>query len=203
MTATLPTAPQLRFFEAGLDLLAEEGYGALKLAPLCRRVGVTTGSFYHAFPNWPTYTSALLQHWYRERTDRARVLADEETDPARRVELLVRAAVELPHRAEAAIRVWAGVDPGVAQLQQQVDDQRLATVTEALAAAMPPGSEDLARNLAQAGFFLLVGYEQSHATGGREALEWALRLIQDRALDAGGESQELTTFPGQPGNRPL
>ncbi len=183
MTATTPpTAPQLRFFEAGLDLLAEEGYGALKLAPLCRRVGVTTGSFYHAFPNWPTYTNALLQHWYRERTDRARMLAGEEEDPARRLDLLVRAAVDLPHRAEAAIRVWAGVDPAVAQLQQQVDDQRLATVTDAIAAVMPPGSDTHARNLAQAGFFLLVGFEQSHATGGHEALEWALRLIQDRAL---------------------
>jgi AcrR family transcriptional regulator len=184
MTGTPPTAPQLRFFEAGLDLLAEEGYGALKLAPLCRRVGVTTGSFYHAFPNWPTYTNALLQHWWEERTDRARVLAGEEEDPARRVELLVRAAVDLPHRAEAAIRVWAGVDPVVARLQREVDEQRLATVTEALAAVMPPGSDDLARDLAQTAVFLLVGYEQSHASGGREALEWALRLIHDRALDA-------------------
>ncbi|HEY1134824.1 MAG TPA: TetR/AcrR family transcriptional regulator [Nocardioides sp.] len=177
-----PTAPQRRFFEAGLDLLADEGYGALKLAPLCRRVGVTTGSFYHAFPNWPGYTTALLQHWFRERTARAADIASSETDPARRVELLVRAAIDLPHGAEAAIRVWAGVDTEVAKLQQEVDEQRLTTVSEAIAAAMPAESHELAQHLAQSAFFLLVGYEQSHATGGRDALEWALRLIQEQAL---------------------
>lgn len=34
------------YFETGLEILAELGFGALKLAELCRRMGVTTGSFY-------------------------------------------------------------------------------------------------------------------------------------------------------------
>ena len=44
------------FFETGLEILAELGFGGLKLAEVCGRLGVTTGSFYHYFRNWNNYT---------------------------------------------------------------------------------------------------------------------------------------------------
>ncbi|MDT5106509.1 MAG: hypothetical protein QOI25_4022 [Mycobacterium sp.] len=37
------------YFDAGLDVLSDLGYGGLKLAEVCNRLGVTTGSFYHYF----------------------------------------------------------------------------------------------------------------------------------------------------------
>ena len=33
------------YFETGLDVLSDLGYGGLKLAEVCNRLGVTTGSF--------------------------------------------------------------------------------------------------------------------------------------------------------------
>lgn len=42
------------YFEIGLEVLADVGYGGLKLAVVCNRLGVTTGSFYHYFPSWGT-----------------------------------------------------------------------------------------------------------------------------------------------------
>jgi hypothetical protein len=51
------------YFETGLDVLSELGYGGLKLAEVCNRLGVTTGSFYHYFASWPVYTRDLIQHW--------------------------------------------------------------------------------------------------------------------------------------------
>ena len=42
------------YFETGLEILSDRGFGGLKLAELCQRMGVTTGSFYHYFPSWGT-----------------------------------------------------------------------------------------------------------------------------------------------------
>ena len=47
---------------------ADLGYGGLKLAEVCHRLGVTTGSFYHYFSSWPAYTRELVAHWVQERT---------------------------------------------------------------------------------------------------------------------------------------
>ena len=63
------------YFETGLDVLSDLGYGGLKLAEVCNRLGVTTGSFYHYFRGWPAYTRELVSYWVQDRTvlaDRAR-----------------------------------------------------------------------------------------------------------------------------------
>ena len=51
------------FFETGLEILAELGFGELKLAEVCGRLGVTTGSFYHYFRSWHVYTRDLVGYW--------------------------------------------------------------------------------------------------------------------------------------------
>ncbi len=53
-------ASRSAYFEKGLEILSEVGYGGLKLAEVCLRVGVSTGSFYHFFDNWPKYTRELI-----------------------------------------------------------------------------------------------------------------------------------------------
>jgi AcrR family transcriptional regulator len=173
-----------RFFVAGMDILADEGYGGLKLAALCRRVGVTSGAFYHSFDSWQEFTRQLLKNWRLERTLLAVELARAEVDPAERVELLLRAGVTLPHSAEAAIRAWASIDPEVGAIQESVDRERLAAATQAIEAL----TDDpvAAKDLAQAAVYLLVGYEQS--TGGRNprVLERFLRSLQDSALTIAG-----------------
>ena len=57
-----------RYFEAAQEILATEGYGGLKLAAVCKYLGVTTGSFYHSFESWGDFTNAFLLNWRRERT---------------------------------------------------------------------------------------------------------------------------------------
>ena len=51
------------YFETGLEVLADRGYGGLKLAEVCRRLGVTSGSFYHYFSSWSAYTGELIEEW--------------------------------------------------------------------------------------------------------------------------------------------
>ncbi len=175
-----PPDSQRRFFDAALELLASQGYGALKLAPLCRHLGLTTGAFYHSFESWQDFTDRLLQHWVSELTTRYADLAGAETDPRARTEVLLQAGVTLPHQAEAAIRVWAGTDPAVRELQDAVDAQRLEIVRDAMAAAT--GDLERADRLARTAMYLFVGYEQLQGARDPEALEWALRLLQGLAL---------------------
>jgi AcrR family transcriptional regulator len=190
-----------RFFVAGMEILAEDGYGGLKLADLCLRMRVTSGSFYHHFDSWQDFTRQLVENWREERTLRVAELARAEVDPAERVELLLRFGVSLPHSAEAAIRVWSGVDPFVAEVQESVDRERLDISTQALEALTD--DRNVASDLALAAFYLLVGFEQ--ATGDRDAkdLERFLRMLQDRALTAAGAEDLMSQdHDDQSGLRP-
>lgn len=190
-----------RFFVAGMEILAEDGYGGLKLAELCLRVRVTSGSFYHHFDSWQDFTRQLVENWREERTLRVVELARAEVDPAERVELLLRYGVSLPHSAEAAIRVWSGVDPFVAEVQESVDRERLEISTQALEALTD--DPNVASDLALAAFYLLVGFEQ--ATGDRDAreLERFLRMLQDLALTAAGAEDLMSeAHDSQSGLRP-
>jgi AcrR family transcriptional regulator len=183
-----------RFFVAGMEILAEDGYGGLNLATVCRRVGVTSGSFYHHFDSWQDFARQFVEHWREEHTVRLVQLARAEEDPAERVELLLRYGVLLPHAAEAAIRTWSGIDPVVAAVQKSVDDERLDICTEALGALMDDPDE--ASDVALTALYLLVGFQQT--TGGRNDRDFErfLRLLQDRALTHAGAEDLMSDAHG-------
>src|SRR4051795_8649946 len=89
------------YFETGLDVLSDLGYGGLKLAEICSRLGVTSGSFYHYFNSWRAYTSEFVAHWMHARTVRVVEAVRAEPDPRRRIDTLIQAGLTLPHGAEA------------------------------------------------------------------------------------------------------
>ena len=47
--------------QAALDLIAEQGVGAVAVEPLARRLGVTKGSFYWHFPSRDALLQAALE----------------------------------------------------------------------------------------------------------------------------------------------
>jgi AcrR family transcriptional regulator len=164
------------YFEAGLDVLSDSGYGGLKLAVVCGRLGVTTGSFYHYFSSWSAYTKDLLDHWVTER-NLGMAVAYAEPDPRRRIGALIENALLLPHGAEAAIRVWSSIDPEVYAVQAAVDRQRFDALFDAALKILE--HERQARVFASWGMYVLIGYEQS--TIPRNAAD--LRWIADQLLD--------------------
>ncbi|MGV9824640.1 MULTISPECIES: TetR/AcrR family transcriptional regulator [unclassified Gordonia (in: high G+C Gram-positive bacteria)] len=169
------TPVQLRFFAAAMGILADEGYGALKMNRLCEVVGVTTGSFYHSFDNWQSFTRELLANWGQEQTERIARQAERVSDAERQVDWLLEVGLDLPHASEAAIRTWAGVDAEVKALQREVDAQRLETVTKAFTGVV--GDVAAARQLAREALFLVVGFQQAGDLGDLASLETALRRI--------------------------
>jgi AcrR family transcriptional regulator len=170
------------YFETGLDVLSDLGYGGLKLAEVCNRLGVTTGSFYHYFSGWPAYTSELISHWMQARTVQVVETLRAESDPRRRIDRLIQVGLTLPHGAEAAIRVWSSLDPQVYGIQAAVDQQRFDTMYES--------AFEILRNKRQAELFaawavyLLVGFEQATLARDTDALEWIAGQLLD-ALDSG------------------
>ena len=158
------------YFETGLDVLSDLGYGGLKLAEVCQRLGVTTGSFYHYFTGWAAYTKELVEHWMQERTVLVVEAARAETDPRRRIDTLIQVGLGLPHGAEAAIRVWSSVDPHVHAVQVAVDRQRFDIMYESAFEILH--SKRQAEVFASWAVYLLVGYEQSTLPRDADALEW-------------------------------
>ncbi len=170
------------YFEAGLDVLSDLGYGGLKLAEVCNRLGVTTGSFYHYFSSWRAYTSELVAHWMHARTLRVVEAARAEPDPRTRIDTLIQVGLALPHGAEAAIRVWSSVDPQVHPVQAAVDQQRFDIMYESAFEILE--NKRQAQTFAAWGVYVLVGYEQATLPRDTDALEWIAGQLLD-ALDSG------------------
>lgn len=172
---------RLPYFVCALEILATDGYGGLKLAPLCRKLGVTTGAFYHSFDNWRDFTAQLLEHWHQERTTQLVELALAVPDPLDQLENLLEATINLPHQAEAAIRVWSALDDDVAVLQASVDRERYDVIYTAFMTLLgDPAEADL---FSRAGMFLLVGFEQSETMRDIPSLEWSLRMVKRAAAE--------------------
>lgn len=176
-----------RFFDQGLELLAHEGYAGFKLAPLCKGLGVSTGAFYHSFNSWRDFTSQLLEYWQQERTVRLVEIVEQNPDPLERLETLLGMTLALPHRAEAAIRVWSLTDPEVAAVQEAVDTQRYDVIYPAFLELVGDPAE--AAHFSRAGLYLLIGFEQAESIQSVESLAWALEQLRQAAAERMVSSQ--------------
>ena len=170
------------FFEAGLEVLSDRGYGGLKLATVCQRLGVTTGSFYHYFANWGSYTDQLVAHWHEGLTVRVVEAVQSEADPRRRIGHLIEVGLALPHGAESAIRVWSFIDPQVHEVQAAVDRQRFDVLYDSAIQILD--SPRQAELFAAWAVYLLVGYEQAILPRDISSLRWIVSQLLE-ALDSG------------------
>lgn len=182
--STLRAASPLRdrFLEAGLRVLGRDGYTGFKQAAICAETGLTTGAFYHSFKSWKEFEVALIEHWRAEATDQLVAWLDAQPSAKERIDTLVHVALSLPHRSEAAIRIWAAGDDRVRHALGQIDLVRreaVARYTRDIGV-----DDDHAERLAANAMLLLVGHQM---TGTDAAdLEWSLRhtLITDPAVQA-------------------
>lgn len=171
------------YFDAGLDVLSELGYGGLKLAEVCNRLGVTTGSFYHYFTSWSAYTRALIAHWRQARTVSIIDAIRAEPDPRRRVGWLIKEGVALPHGAEGAIRVWSAIDTEVRDVQAAVDRERFDFLVESSFEILQ--NERQARAFASWALYILIGIEQATLPPRNPGdIEWIADQLLN-ALDSG------------------
>lgn len=179
------------YFEAGFEVLSDLGYGGLKLAEVCGRLGVTSGSFYHYFSNWSAYTHELVNHWKQASATELLDCRGHVANPRRRIDRLIRNGLNLPHGAEAAIRTWSNLDPDVHAAQEGVDRARNDIMCESALEIL--GDERQARVFADWAVYLLIGYEQCTLPKDKVTLQWIAGQLLD-ALDSG----RFATIPDQP-----
>src|SRR5690349_4576361 len=94
----------------------DEGIGALKIARLCRELGVTKGSFYWHFADLEALRTAVAKRW----TERTRAELDElrglgTLPPLERIRIMAAGLVEdRAWNVERTLREWARTDETVA-----------------------------------------------------------------------------------------
>ncbi|MGB1257748.1 MAG: TetR/AcrR family transcriptional regulator [Thiolinea sp.] len=118
------------WIKAATDILADENFRGIRIDALCKRLGVTKGSFYWHFKGRPQLLSALLVHWrQRMTTNVIKRLTALGGNPTQRLRALFR----LPHqpkspkfaRVEQSVRDWARNADYAQEAVQEVDELRL------------------------------------------------------------------------------
>lgn len=118
----------------GLEVLAVEGPGGLKVAPLAETLKVSRGSFYWHFRDIADFKAQVLRAWQASETDQVIQDLEARAEPDRLKSLLRRAFLGR-RTLERAMRAWAAEDPTVAAAVAAVDERRMAYIAGLLAAA--------------------------------------------------------------------
>ncbi|MEU1548072.1 MULTISPECIES: TetR/AcrR family transcriptional regulator [Nocardia] len=172
-----------QYFDTGLEVLAELGFKGLNIGVLCRRLGVTSGSFYHHFGSWQGFVDALLEHWENRQVRILGTMPFNKGNPDDDIRAMSDLAAGLHHAAEAAIRAWAANDESVNLALKRVDESRRRTVHKAVKGIVR--DDDTAAVVTSLGMAMLVGYQQIAAGGENLSLDQLLaeyaRLIYSHA----------------------
>jgi len=116
-----------------LELLRVRGIGGVEVGPLCRRVGVTKGSFYYHFENRDDFLGRLIEHWLATCAPTQDQVAG--FDDVVGLEDRVRAVLDFIRendlgRYDLAMRTWATEDEKAQQAVQLMDKLRLSATAK-------------------------------------------------------------------------
>jgi AcrR family transcriptional regulator len=122
------------WLQAGLAAVAGDGPNGLRIDRLCRRLGVSKGSFHHHFAGAGDFKQDLLAAYETlvvEALDRA-IAESAAATPEAALADLTAAITSTPGfyrpELEAAMRAWAFSDPEVRAVQERVDRRRLKSL---------------------------------------------------------------------------
>jgi AcrR family transcriptional regulator len=132
MVLNVPTRSD--WLEAGLAAVADGGPNGLRIDRLCRRLGVSKGSFHHHFAGAGDFKRALLAAYETlvvEALNDAIEQAGAITPQASLAGLTGAITSTQGHyrpELEVAMRAWAFSDPEVRAIQERVDRRRLESL---------------------------------------------------------------------------
>ena len=117
------------WLQHALETLRRQGVTGLRVEPLARSLGVTTGSFYWHFRDRQDLLDRVLGHWTEQMTRAVALRMTSEDDPEIQLHnLLADITREDRNRYEIAIRNWAAFDTAAAHAVRKVDECRMAFV---------------------------------------------------------------------------
>ena len=164
------------WFAEGLKILSEFAQDKIKILYLCKRLGVTRGSFYHHFVSIDDYINALMEHWSQTNTQAFIQSADQGTDPVDRIRILNDLVINADTSVEAAIRSWSYYNEIVRRHVMAVDQVRLDYLREIFVDMNM--DETTATALARLEYALLVGVQQLFPKASPQELEALYKVHQ-------------------------
>ncbi|WP_027722486.1 TetR/AcrR family transcriptional regulator [Maridesulfovibrio zosterae] len=164
--------------DTGLQLLETESIQQLTISALCKKMGVTKGSFYHHFKNRVDFLDRMLDYWVQVWTiDRVQELSSS-ASALERYKKMVEVSVDYPMNVEISIRAWAQQDTLAQKYLQKVDNMRiecLRLIFEELC-----GNPERAAVLAKIDYAIFVGVRMvSPPIVGNEAMEIVNLLLNE------------------------
>lgn len=122
------------WLEAGQSLLRRGGLRALKLRPLAAELGVSTGSFYHHFTDFPDYQRHLSDYFAGPQiAELVDAIDRAEPDPIGRIRLLAEIVRRRGmSRLSIAMRAWAEGDAHARAAVERHDEQVLGFLAACL-----------------------------------------------------------------------
>lgn len=156
--------------QAARKLLIKKGISNVKIEPLAKIMGVTTGSFYWHFSGRPDLHEALLKDWYNTNTAPLyEAVKRAGADP--RMQYLAFLGVwvlerDFDPKYDQAVRDWARTSKPVAMLLREVDDARITLLQGIFEAFGYAGIE--AEMRARVTYYHQVGYYAMYISESRE-----------------------------------
>lgn len=146
------------WFLEGMKILSEFAQDKIKILYLCKRLGVTRGSFYHHFESIDAYVEDLMEHWVETNTKAFIAAADQKADPLQRIQVLNELVMRTDNAVEASIRSWSYYNAIVHQRVAAVDTMRM----DYLKSIFQAGGMDVptAEAMAKLEYALLIGVQQ-------------------------------------------
>jgi AcrR family transcriptional regulator len=119
------------WIEAATDFLITNNINSLDIPYLCRRLGVTKGSFYWHFKGRPELLKAVLDDWRQRMTSDVSLRAERSSTTVESALRYLLGLIRRPRPArrgaiERSVREWARTDPLTKASVVEVDQMRLA-----------------------------------------------------------------------------
>ena len=172
-----PRLTRSDWVNAGIEMLAEEGIGAVKVERLASKLGITRGSFYHHFRDREALLREMLDYWAQQWTYSIRdEISALDLEPATALLALMKAIRSKKAASfDAPFRAWALHDPLALEVIKRVDEERLGFIQSWFEALGFEGME--AENRAR----LYLYYEMSEpAMFAAQSAEMEEQLILER-----------------------
>ncbi len=113
------------WLDDGLKVLRQDGIEHVRIDTLCKRLGMTKGSFYHHFKNHQSYLEDLLAYWEEKYTSQFIDYAEKGTTPLEKIKRLNDVALSAYDDPEIHIRAWALTDDVARETVARVDQRRI------------------------------------------------------------------------------
>lgn len=122
------------WLQAGLTAVADDGPDGLRIDRLCRRLGVSKGSFHHHFAGAGDFKRALLDAYetlvieaLNDAIEQTAAITPQESLASLTAAITSTQSFYRPE-LEVAIRAWAFSDSQVRAVQERVDRRRLESL---------------------------------------------------------------------------